>query len=246
MIARPWDAYPRKPLTKRLAAALRDPGKILCYVRYRLNRCLVRKIVIEGEPHYAYRGDLYPDSLHHGNACSFIAERASAYCSGSGIDIGAGEWPFPGATPVRDEPDRNAYRLDSIPDGSLDYVFSSHCLEHLDRWSEALSLWIRKLRPGGVLFLYLPHESMKMWQPCGPWVGLGHKWRPRHEVLVPFLAASGLTIVEFNPARDTYWSFHIVARRVASGGDADADERRSASKAPMPNQNGTVTLSTPR
>jgi predicted SAM-dependent methyltransferase len=92
-------------------------------------------------------------------------------------------------------------------------VFSSHCLEHLSRWQDALRLWVRKLKPGGILFLYLPHESMKMWRRCGPWVGLGHQWIPTHEVVVRFLGDLGLEIVEFNPGRDSYWSFHVVGRR---------------------------------
>jgi SAM-dependent methyltransferase len=198
---------------RQLAAAVRDPMKVICYLGFRFNRLLVREVSVRGETYHAYRGGLYPDYLHYGNACSFISERALQYCAGRGIDVGAGEWPLPGAIPIRDEAKENAYELGSFDDGSLDFVFSSHCLEHLDRWQEAVDLWIRKLKPGGVLFLYLPHESMMLWRRGGPWVGLGHKWVPTHDVLGPYLERHGMSLIDFNAGRDAYWSFHVVARR---------------------------------
>jgi SAM-dependent methyltransferase len=198
---------------RRIVRVLRDPGKVPCYLRYRWNVSRVRRVETDAGIHFAFGGDLYPERLNVGNACSFIAEKALGYCRGRGIDVGASEWPLPGAIPVRDEPHQNAYKLDSFPDGSLDFVFTSHCLEHLARWRDALDLWIEKLKPGGILFLYLPHESMKMWRRCGPWVGLGHQWIPTWEVLVPLLQDRGMEIVEHNPGRDGYWSFHIAARR---------------------------------
>ena len=45
----------------------------------------------------------------------------------------------------------------------LDYVFSSHCLEHLERIFDALSHWYDCLRDDGFLFLYLPHPDMRYW-----------------------------------------------------------------------------------
>jgi len=200
-------------LTRKLGRAMRDPAKVVCYVRWRLNRLFVRRIEAPGGTFYRYRGELYPESLNRGNACSHIAARALKFCDGRGIDIGASEWPLPGAIPIRDEPHQNAYTLNAFPDSSLDFVFSSHCLEHLDHWDDALRLWIQKLKPGGILFLYLPHESMKLWRKCGPWVGLGHRWIPTSAKILPFLEKSGLEIVDYNPERDDYWSFHVCARR---------------------------------
>jgi SAM-dependent methyltransferase len=166
-----------------------------------------------GSVFYKYKNNLYPDYLNRGNAVSFIADKAREYCHGYGVDIGAGQWPFPGAVPIQEAEHENAYKLDNFPDSSLDYVFSSHCLEHLDRWQDALALWIAKLKPGGILFLYLPHESMHLWRPGAPWVGDCHKWVPTYEAISSFLAGKGAEVVEYNPARDRYWSFHIVARK---------------------------------
>jgi SAM-dependent methyltransferase len=178
-----------------------------------MKRLRVRRVVGGGDVFYAYKGELYPAYLSGGNAVRFILDKAREYCVGTGIDVGANQWPFPGAVPIHDTPGENAYRLDRFADARLDYVFSSHCLEHLDRWQDALRLWIRKLRTGGVLFLYLPHVSNELWKPGGPWVGDGHVWSPTWEVLCPFLEGEGMAILEFSRGRDHYWSFHIAARR---------------------------------
>jgi SAM-dependent methyltransferase len=162
---------------------------------------------------HQYRGDIYPDYLNHGNAKSHISELATQWCRGSGIDIGADRWPLEGSTPIQNEADLNAYKLDAFADGSLDYVFSSHCLEHLQDWRAALQLWISKLKQGGILFLYLPHESMKLWHPCGPWVHSDHKWKPTLRVLIPFLQANGIEVVKSKDGPDSYWSFHIIGKR---------------------------------
>lgn len=191
----------------------RNPGRIFLHLAHLADCRSVRKIVRGGEIFHEYEGTLYPDYLNHGNAMEHIRDRALEFCSGHGLDIGADQWPLPGAVPVREEPGCNAFSLDQFPDGSLDFVFSSHCLEHLDRWEDALSLWITKLKPGGVLFLYLPHEKMRLWKPGGPWSWTAHKWQPRMGVLVPFLIGSGLEIVNSEDGPDEYWSFWIAAKK---------------------------------
>ena len=201
-------------MLEKIKKGIRHPEKIIPFIAYRIRRLFVKKLEIDGKLYYKYKGEMYPDYLSYGNACQFIAEKALTYCKGKGIDVGADIWPLPGAIPIQDAPDTNAYNLNIFEDSSLDYVFSSHCLEHLDRWQEALSLWITKLKLDGILFLYLPHESMKLWNPWGPWVGGGHKWQPTIEVLLPFLQEHGMKIIEYNSGHDTYWSFHIVCKRI--------------------------------
>ncbi|MBI2517777.1 MAG: methyltransferase domain-containing protein [Opitutae bacterium] len=200
-------------LGQKILKGLRDPRAIISHLRFLTDPERVRRVKRHGEWYYRYRGVLYPDYLNQGNAAEHIRSEALKYCTGQGLDIGADRWPFPGATPVYNEAHRNAYLLDDVSDGSQDYIHSSHCLEHLDRWQEALRLWVRKLKPGGHLFLYLPHEDMKLWNPGSPWVHDGHKWQPTHAVLKPFLESLGLQVVAFNPGHDHYWSFHLVARK---------------------------------
>ncbi len=171
---------------------------------------LVKRKIVNGKTFYEYGRVLYPERLTQGNAKEFIEETASKYCQGLGLDIGANIWSFNEAIPIRNDVEQNAYKLDHFEDEHFDYIFSSHCLEHLDKWEFALKLWIKKLKLGGILFLYLPHESMKLWRVGSPWVGT-HKWIPCWEILIDFLVSQKMEIIEYNDDKDELWSFHIVA-----------------------------------
>jgi predicted SAM-dependent methyltransferase len=59
----------------------------------------------------------------------------------------------------------NGYHATNLPDGEVDYIFSSHCLEHINDWVGALDYWGTKLKKGGVIFLYLPDYSQEYWRP---------------------------------------------------------------------------------
>jgi SAM-dependent methyltransferase len=155
----------------------------------------------------------FPSFLNVGDAKAFVQDVALEYCVGRGIDVGAGKNPLPGATPVDQGDDANAYDLGRWPDGSLDYVFSSHCLEHLDRWQEALVEWVRVIRPGGVLFLYLPHEKMTMWLPGSPWVGQDHRWVPTWQRVSDFLRHRGLVVLGADPGPDRAFGFWGAFRK---------------------------------
>jgi ADP-heptose:LPS heptosyltransferase/SAM-dependent methyltransferase len=43
---------------------------------------------------------------------------------------------------------------------SVDAVFSSHCLEHIEDAHSALAAWWNLIKPGGHLVLYLPHKDL--------------------------------------------------------------------------------------
>jgi SAM-dependent methyltransferase len=195
-----------------LKKAFTEPGSIPRYLKRLFKKMFVRRVSRDGKIFYEYGGEFYPQYLSKGNAISFIQDKAETICKGKGLDIGASRWPLTGAMPVRNEQGQNAYQLDNITDNSLDYVFSSHCLEHLEQWREALKLWTGKLKSGGILFLYLPHESMKLWHPEAPW-GSHHKWTPNTTIINEYLGSIGLDIVEYSPEKDQYWSFYIVARK---------------------------------
>ena len=87
------------------------------------------------------------------------------YCSGRGIDIGfRGEIPdaspLPGAIGV--ELDYPGYNGRTLPfeDGSLDFVYSSHCLEHITDWLHTLRDYLRVLKVGGHLVIAVPHQFL--------------------------------------------------------------------------------------
>jgi SAM-dependent methyltransferase len=46
-----------------------------------------------------------------------------------------------------------------IPDGTYDFVLSSHMLEHSANPLKAMREWLRVLKPGGTLFIVLPHRD---------------------------------------------------------------------------------------
>jgi SAM-dependent methyltransferase len=158
---------------------------------------------------YSYKGKLYPDYLKHGNAQQFIAPVALKFCQGSGVDVGASTWPLPGAVPVELKDGGDAMQLPenrNCASGQWDYVFSSHCLEHLENPIEALRHWKDRIRPAGVLFLYLPHPDMEYWLPQNNAKHL-HQWHP--ETMVKILKDLGFTNVLYSE-RDMAWGFSVV------------------------------------
>lgn len=103
-------------------------------------------------------------------------ERLSKFCVGCGLDVG-----FGGAMPIvpsaitidRSITDlRRAYTSTPYPtnligdaadlywfkDGILDYVFSSHVLEDFTDTTAILCEWLRPLKVGGRLVLFLPDQ----------------------------------------------------------------------------------------
>jgi SAM-dependent methyltransferase len=200
-------------LASRIKEILSDPKAIPPHFAGLLRRLRVKKIRQDGEVFYQYQGRTFPEYLRHGAASSYVRSRALRHCHGSGIDVGAGSWPLPGAIPVQNDRDQNAFHLPRFADNSLDFVFSSHCLEHLRDWQAALKLWISKLKPGGILFLYLPHKDMLLWHPGGPWVGGHHRWIPEPQIISGFLKEVGVAIIECDPNPDSYFSFYIIGKK---------------------------------
>jgi hypothetical protein len=78
-----------------------------------------------------FKGKEYPAFQINGNAARFIMPFALEFCKGEGVDVGCNrtEWKFPGAHPV--DPEINQWHATDFPYENLDYVFSSHCLEHI-------------------------------------------------------------------------------------------------------------------
>jgi hypothetical protein len=154
---------------------------------------------------------LYPDYLNVGNAADAIRGSALLHCRGRGIDVGSSEWPLAGCVAVPTEAERHR-----IHEGPYDFLFSSHCLEHIEAWQDELKLWEQTVKVGGMCFLYLPHPAMEMWAPGGPWVGPWHKWAPSPVSLVKWLHENtALRVEEYSCYPDSYWSFYLIARRLA-------------------------------
>ena len=113
-----------------------------------------------------FKDKIYPKFQNEGNASQFAIPVAKHVCIGNGVDIGCmkSEWAFPGAKLVDPILEGN-YDAFNFPYENLDYIFSSHCLEHVNRWVDAMDYWYCKLKQSGVLFLYLPDYSQEYWRP---------------------------------------------------------------------------------
>lgn len=82
---------------------------------------------------------------------------------GEGIDIGCGDDPLRvlhGSVRPWDKPQGDAAHLTGVPDNAFDFVYSSHCLEHLVSVEPALFNWSRVLRSNGFLYLVVPDFSL--------------------------------------------------------------------------------------
>jgi predicted SAM-dependent methyltransferase len=157
-----------------------------------------------------YKNRIYPQFQAEGNASQFAIPFAKHFCVGEGYDIGCNrlEWAYPGAQPIDllfDDP-WDAYNL---PDGEVDYIYSSHCLEHLPDWVKALDYWTSKIKVGGVLFLYLPHYNQEYWRP---WNNRKHTHIFVSEIIKDYMIDRGFTNI-FHSDRDMNDSFMIVGEK---------------------------------
>ncbi len=79
---------------------------------------------------------------------------------GHGIDIGCGRDKIDSSAVGYDLESGDAQRMDGFEDGSFDYVYSSHCLEHMRDPREAILNWWRLVKPGGHLIVAIPDEDL--------------------------------------------------------------------------------------
>ena len=164
---------------------------------------------------WVYGGEFYPDYITVGGNSLAIQRIAKKYCCGQGLDIGANYWPFPGSTPIDTERGPGLLnKIEDIPSGSQDYVFSSHCLEHIEMWRDALSVWAAKLKIGGIMFLYLPHASCKLWHQSNPLMADTHKWVPEAVVIVDALVSIGFSVIDKDNGPDGFYSFYVCGKKI--------------------------------
>lgn len=107
-----------------------------------------------------------------GSESKKIVWEVAPYLRGRGIDLGAGMFKIlPQAISVDNgnhaifghqiKPDvfvETAEDLSIFGSGSMDFVYSSHLLEHIENYQAALTEWWRVVKQGGCLALYLPHK----------------------------------------------------------------------------------------
>lgn len=109
-----------------------------------------------------------------GNESGKIRWEIVPYTRGRGVDLGCGAIKaFPHFIGVDNghheqfgyniKPDilvETCSKLDIFGSQSMDFVYSSHLLEHIDDTEGTLKEWWRLVKPGGFLVLYLPHKNL--------------------------------------------------------------------------------------
>jgi SAM-dependent methyltransferase len=155
----------------------------------------------------------YPKYTSEGFAAQFAFPFALQVCKGIGVDVGCGrlEWCLPRAKPIDPLLD-NRFDAFYFPIwlSNLDFIFSSHCLEHLPDWVKALDYWTSRLQSGGILFLYLPHYNQEYWRP---WNDRKHLHIFTAEIIRDYMLANGYKNI-FWSERDLNYSFMIYGEKI--------------------------------
>lgn len=156
---------------------------------------------------------------------------------GLGIDIGCGgdrlgrDGLFPGIASCEgfdlsdgDAQDILRYKAAS----SFDFVYSSHCLEHIPDPARALQSWFALLRPSGYLILVVPDEDLyeqgnwpSRFNSDHKWTFTIHKarsWSPRSINLVDLVtnSLSGFSFIRISLVDDGY-DYSITGSDQSSG-----------------------------
>jgi SAM-dependent methyltransferase len=80
--------------------------------------------------------------------------------SGKGIDIGCGPDPITPDARRFDIEDGDANEISKYVHDQFDFVYSSHCLEHMHDPRQAVLEWWKLVKPGGHLFFIIPDEDL--------------------------------------------------------------------------------------
>jgi len=177
--------------------------------KYRILRVLRFYVGVKNYSQFeAYRK--YPDYLKFGGAVNYIINVARPHLSGKGLDIGCSIWPIEGARAVDYTEEEHAAKL-LENDGSIDYIFASHLIEHVTDPTLVFNEWNRVLREEGTLFLYVPHPSCEMWQKANNGF---HLWNPDFQELKYHLENHGFKVVSYSETADAYLSFYINAKKI--------------------------------
>jgi SAM-dependent methyltransferase len=83
-----------------------------------------------------------------------------AYFEGKGIDIGCGDDPIFENVYKFDLDQGDANEISKHVSEKFDFVYSSHCLEHMQNPLHSMQEWWKLLKPGGHLIVIVPDEDL--------------------------------------------------------------------------------------
>ena len=97
-----------------------------------------------------YKNKTYPIFQQEGFSAQYTFPFALKWCKGTGYDIGCmkKEWSLPNSIPI-DISFNDGYDAMKLPMNNVDYIFSSHCLEHLENPFKVLEYWYSVLKDDG-------------------------------------------------------------------------------------------------
>lgn len=155
-----------------------------------------------------------------------IREKVLKYCQGKVVDIGCGtdkitpdaigvDFRATPAVSIRLGRLEDIYRLSEVLKehvGTVDAVFSSHCLEHIPSDFEALRDWIKLLKVGASIVLYLPDDRFydNLWNVEHFHCYYYEVFKRRFEA---FFGQSMRVVESGGDVGDDRYSFFIVAQK---------------------------------
>ena len=148
----------------------------------------------------------------YGDSEAYPSDKNVEYILPGAIGIDMGTTKYPSSSSTYSVAKNDSISATQFPEDlqELDYIFSSHCLEHIQDWKPVLTYWHSCLKKNGILFLYLPHESVAGWRPENI---DSHVWKPTIEDINPFLRSIQFSIVEYMVGCDSEGSFYIIAQK---------------------------------
>lgn len=163
-----------------------------------------------------------------GNESAKIKYEIVTYTRGRGLDLGCGPSKayahFIGVDNLastrlfgtRMQPDvvvNDCLDLSLFATGSMDFCFSSHLLEHITDYKTALAEWMRVVKIGGHLVLYVPDEDE--YPKVGePGANPDHKWNVNYDRVFEAMP-DGFNLVRFEKRNDGYeYSLFFVFEKI--------------------------------
>lgn len=168
-------------------------------------------------------------SEHHWENCmQSVRERTLPFLVGdNGVDLCCGIqkikddcWGIDTGEQFGDKTDADDFKdcsdLVGYEGGIYDWVFSSNGLEHIEDWKKALSEWVRVLKVGGAICLYLPWaDKFPGWDMDDEKYKKNrhHKWNPSPVVVSEVLHSLGINVIECDDDVDDWGAFLIVGTK---------------------------------
>lgn len=171
-------------LIEQAKTGISNPNEINISLSRRVIKYLKREGIIKMIKKIMEKIKVVGMKMHNTNSPTIFPESALAhkYCLGKGLEIGGSAHnPFGLNTlnvDISDSMDTmfkqeeiklcgRALKVDIVahgdniplPDESQDFIVSSHVLEHFPNPIKALIEWDRLIRPGGIIFMIVPHKE---------------------------------------------------------------------------------------